>query len=63
MNNTNFKEILYSAIEGNSDSIYCLINMYMPLFDRFSYVDGIYDEDLRQHLFEHFIKNINKFHL
>ena len=57
-----FKEILVGAMQGNKNCLEMIIDLYKPLIDRLSIVDGVYDEDLKQYLIEHLIKNIGKFY-
>lgn len=61
MTQSQFKRLLESAISGNMDSLESLLELYAPLINRYSYINGKFDEDLRQHLILHIIKNLNKF--
>ena len=38
-----------------------ILEMYMPLINKHSYIDGAIDEDLRQIILMKIIKNIGKF--
>lgn len=61
MTQSQFKRLLESAISGNMDSLESLLELYAPLINRYSYINGKFDEDLRQHLILHIIKNLHKF--
>lgn len=61
MNNKEFEIILRNAVNGNSSDIEEILKMYMPLINKMSYVDGRFDEDLKQVLMLHVFKNIHKF--
>lgn len=63
MNKKEFRKILSGAILGDKDCLERIIDMYNPLIDRLSVVEGIYDEDLRQYMLEHLIRNISKFNI
>ena len=61
MNSQEFKFVLTHAISGNHDYIEIILKMYSPLINRSSYIKGQPDEDLRQYILMHIIKNISKF--
>lgn len=63
MNNERFELILHAAVRGEKDALEELLELYMPLIDRYSYVEGRLDEDLRQYLLMHIVKQIRKFKL
>lgn len=63
MNKKEFRKILSGAILGDKYCLEIIIDMYKPLIDRLSIVEGTYDEDLRQYLLEHLIRNIRKFNI
>ncbi|MEH2936366.1 helix-turn-helix domain-containing protein [Acutalibacter sp. JLR.KK004] len=56
-----FRKTLIEAIGGSNEALADIIEMYMPLINRYSYVDGELDEDLRQYIFLHIFKNLSKF--
>lgn len=58
-----FRKTLTKAIRGSNEALADIIEMYMPLINRYSYVDGELDEDLRQYIFLHIFKNLSKFSL
>lgn len=61
LSNSSFENTLSGAVMGNNECLEIIIDIYKPLIDKLSIVDGIYDEDLRQYMLEHLIKNIRKF--
>lgn len=61
MNSNNFKIILQKAILGSRTDIDQILKIYTPLINNSSYIKGKLDEDLRQYILMHIIKNIAKF--
>ncbi len=61
MTKQDFKEVLERAVSGSHSDIELILDMYAPLIDRSSYIKGKLDEDLRQYILLHIIKNISKF--
>ena len=60
-NQITFQRQLCMAQEGDTDSMQELIDMYMPLINKHSYINGIFNEDLRQCIIMKFIDNLGKF--
>lgn len=58
-----FRTTLLRATKGDNEALADIIEMYMPLINSHSYVDGKLDEDLRQYILLHLLKNISKFSL
>lgn len=58
-----FRPTLLKAAQGDNEALADIIEMYMPLINSRSYVDGKLDEDLRQYILLHILKNISKFSL
>ena len=58
-----FRTTLLRAIKGDNEALADIMEMYMPLINSHSYVDGKLDEDLRQYILLHILKNISKFSL
>lgn len=56
-----FRKTLTEAIGGSNEALADIIEMYMPLINRYSYVDGKLDEDLRQYILLHIFKKISNF--
>lgn len=63
MESEEFRVILTQAISGNKDSIEKLIKLYEPMITKCSYIKGKIDQDLKQYLMLHIVKNIAKFDL
>ena len=63
MEKNDFKRILTGAAAGREKDTEKILEMYMPLIDKLSYVEGRLDEDLKQCLMLHIIMNIGKFSL
>ena len=61
MNREDFRTALTAAVAGNHDSLEIILELYAPLIDRNSIVDGQLDEDLRQYILIHIAQNISKF--
>ncbi len=61
MRKQEFESILEQAVSGNKKSIEIILELYAPLINRKSYLNGKLDEDLRQYILMHIIKNISKF--
>lgn len=57
----NFEEIIIAAQNGSDEAMTEILEMYMPLIDKHSRIDGVLDEDLRQIILMKIIKNIGKF--
>lgn len=56
-----FCRTLTEAIEGSNEALADIIELYMPLINRHSQVDGKLDEDLRQYILLHIFKKISNF--
>lgn len=61
MDKQEFRRILTGAVSGNNEDLEQILELYKPLINRNSYVNGQIDEDLRQHLMLHIIQQIKKF--
>jgi len=57
----NFEELIIAAQNGSDEAMTEILEMYMPLIDKHSRIDGVLDEDLRQIILMKIIKNIGKF--
>lgn len=58
-----FREILQSAVEGSHEGLEALLELYEPLINKHSRINGRLDEDLRQYILIHIALNISKFRL
>ena len=55
--------MLAGAVAGRHDDLTTILELYMPLINRYSMWDDKLDEDLRQYLLIHIALNISKFSL
>ena len=63
MTNKEFHQFLTQAISGNVDALGDLLEMYLPLINRYSYIGGRLDEDLRQQIMLRVFENIGRFRI
>ncbi len=61
MTNKEFELTLKRAIDGDSDSIMTIIELYEPLINNNSIIAGKFDEDLKQFILLRLVKKICKF--
>lgn len=58
MTNEQFRELLIKAQAGDNEAMTDILEMYMPLINKHSYVNGKLDEDLRQNIVLEILKSI-----
>ena len=58
--NMSFKELIIEEQKGNNEAMTEIIEMYMQVVNKHSYIDGRIDEDLRQEILLKIIMNIEK---
>lgn len=63
MDSMEFDAILANAVSGKQEDIEKLLGFYSSFIKRCSRINGKLDEDLRQHILMHIVKNISKFDL
>ncbi|MCI9538505.1 MAG: helix-turn-helix domain-containing protein [Eubacterium sp.] len=63
MNKGEFRSILIGAVSGNHEDLEKILELYMPLIEKNSYLNGNIDEDLKQYLMIHITLQIGKFPL
>lgn len=63
MKSEEFRQILQAAVAGSHDALEKILELYRPLIDKHSRIDGQLDEDLRQYILIHIALNISKFTL
>ena len=63
MNKGEFRSILIGAVSGNHEDLEKILELYMPLIEKNSYLNGNIDEDLKQYLMIHIVLQIGKFPL
>lgn len=61
--NKYFRRILKSAVIGSQDDLETIFLLYEPLINKFSTVDGHFDEDLHQYLLICIAQSIFKFRI
>ena len=61
LSNNEFREILVRAQTGDNEAMTDILEMYMPLINKHSFVNGKLDEDLRQNILLQIVKSIKKF--
>ena len=50
MTEQDFYHLLQGAVAGSHRHLELLLELYMPLINKYSYIDNILDEDLRQYI-------------
>ena len=50
MTHDSFSELLRRAVDGEPEAVDKILRLYMPLINRHSVVDGVFDEDCRQYI-------------
>ena len=61
LSNNEFREILVRAQASDNEAMTDILEMYMPLINKHSFVNGTLDEDLRQNILLQIVKSIKKF--
>ena len=61
MTKEEFRSVLTGAMAGCHKDMEQMLELYMPLIDKYSYVNGRLDEDLKQCLMIHITMQIGKF--
>lgn len=61
MTSKEFEMTLKQAINGDHESIMRIIDLYEPLINNNSIINGKFDEDLKQFILLRIIKKISKF--
>ena len=52
---------LLEAVSGSHEALEKILELYAPMINRYSLVNGRLDEDLRQYILIHIALNISKF--
>ena len=58
MTNDEFRKLLIRAQAGDNEAMTDLLEMFMPLINKHSYVNDRLDEDLRQNIILEILKSI-----
>lgn len=61
MTDKNFYQTLLQATSGNVDAIGDILELYLPLINQYSYIEGKLDEDLKQQILLRIFENIQNF--
>ena len=56
-----FRRILQAATLGSHEALEKILELYDPLINKYRWVDGKFEEDLRQYILIHIALNISKF--
>ena len=56
-----FRALLQRAVSGDNAAIELILLMYMPVINRYSVVDGKFDDDCRQYILLQISVNLKKF--
>lgn len=60
MTEQEFYHLMQGAVAG-SHHLEILLEMYMPLINKYSRINNVLDEDLKQYIMMHIALNISKF--
>ena len=63
MTKEEFRATLTKAVAGDTEALADIVELYMPLINYYSHVDGKLDEDLRQAILLHLLEKISKFQI
>lgn len=63
MSKEEFRSILTGAMAGCHAELEKILELYMPMIEKNSYLNGNLDEDLKQYLMIHIVLQIGKFPL
>ena len=61
MTNEKFRELLIRAQTGDNEAMTDILEQYIPLINKYSFINGKLDEDLRQNILLEIVKSIKKF--
>lgn len=61
MRENDFHEVLSKAIIGDQSSLRIIFDLYMPLINKHSVIDGKIDEDCKQYILIKIALKISKF--
>lgn len=61
MTKEEFRAALTKAVAGDAEALADIVELYMPLFEHYSIVEGSLDEDLLQEILIEVFKSITRF--
>ena len=59
----NHYTLIINALSGNLEAKFNLVKEYEPLIRRYSYINGVFNEDLYEYLKDYMFLNITKFNI
>ena len=63
MENKTFETLLRAAIAGSHDALEVIFEMYDPLINKHSQINGVFDEDCKQYILMRIAIQISKFEI
>ena len=58
-----FRTMISAAMSGDQRALERVFEVYAPLINKYSVIEGDLDEDCRQYIMFHIARNIHKFRL
>lgn len=58
-----FRTLLERATAGDKTAVEAILILYMPLINRHCYISNALDEDMKQYVLLHIVKNLHKFQI
>lgn len=58
-----FRTLLERATAGDKEAVEAILLLYMPLINRHCYISNALDEDMKQYVLLHIVKNLHKFQI
>ena len=63
MTSEEFRILLERAIAGDMKAMEAILLLYMSLVDKHCYIDNMLNEDMKQYILLHIVKNLHKFQI
>lgn len=63
MTSEEFRILLERAIEGDMGALEAILLLYMLLVDKHCYIDNVLNEDMKQYILLHIVRNLHKFQI
>lgn len=63
MTSEEFRILLERAIAGDMKAVEAILLLYMPLVDKHCYMDNMLNEDMKQYILLHIVRNLHKFQI
>lgn len=58
-----FRTLLERATVGDKEAVEAILLLYMPRINRHCYISNALDEDMKQYVLLHIVKNLHKFQI